>query len=75
MLTLKMALQSLLQKMKEHNLTELGIPKIGCGLDGLDWSAVQQLITNVFTGSGICITVCIPARVSVGSSQIFCFSY
>lgn len=74
MSTLSLALCSLLQKMKELKLTELGIPTIGCGLDGLDWDLVKELIIKIFTGSGIHITVCKPSRVSVRSHQIF-FSY
>jgi len=63
--TLEKALNSLLAKMKEMNLTKLGIPTIGCGLDGLDWSDVKSLICRIFAGSGIEISVCIPSKVSV----------
>lgn len=65
MMTLKSALDSLLNKMKELKLTKLGIPKIGCGLDGLDWSNVKSLIMEVFAGSGIEILACIPSKVSI----------
>jgi hypothetical protein len=71
MQTLSVVLKSLLVKMKAMNLTKLGIPKIGCGLDGLDWTQVKQLIANIFAGSRISITVCNPSKVSVGNYQIF----
>lgn len=66
-----MALVSLLSKMKELKLTKLGIPKIGCGLDGLDWSNVKSLIMEIFAGSGIDILVCIPSNVSLRNYKNF----
>ncbi|XP_050431669.1 uncharacterized protein LOC126840157 isoform X2 [Adelges cooleyi] len=59
--SLKKSLVVLRQKMKEFKLKKLGIPTIGCGLDGLDWSEVESCIKDVFNGSGIHITVCIPS--------------
>jgi len=69
MITMEKALYSLLNKMKEYNLTKLGIPKIGCGLDKLDWSDTKLLINNIFSGSGIHITVCVPSKVSVTNNK------
>lgn len=65
MITLKKALCSLRDKMKEMNLTKLGIPAIGCGLDGLDWNEVKYCINQIFAGCGIQISVCIPSKVSI----------
>ncbi|CAI6373290.1 unnamed protein product [Macrosiphum euphorbiae] len=62
MITMEKALRSLLNKMKEYNLTKLGIPTIGCGLDRLDWSDTKSLINKIFSGSGIQITVCVPSK-------------
>lgn len=69
MVTMEKALHSLLNKMKENNLTKLGIPKIGCGLDKLDWSETKLLINKIFYGSGIHITVCVPSKVSVTNNN------
>ncbi|KAE9536614.1 hypothetical protein AGLY_007016 [Aphis glycines] len=55
--TMEKALRSLFIIMKKLNLTKLGIPKIGCGLDKLDWSDTRSLIVDIFSGSGINITV------------------
>lgn len=63
--SMKKALLSLLSQMKKYKLTKLGIPMIGCGLDGLDWFDVKELIVEIFYGSGIHITVCVPSKVSV----------
>lgn len=65
MMTLEKSLNSLLIKMKELNLTKLGIPRLGCGLDGLDWSEVKLLIEKIFSKSEIHITVCVPSKVSI----------
>jgi hypothetical protein len=70
MQTLSLALRSLLVKMKAMYLTKLGIPKIGCGLDCLDWMKVKELIASIFAGFQISITICIPSKVSVGDYQI-----
>jgi hypothetical protein len=70
--SLSIALKSLLVKMKALNLTKLGIPKIGCGFDGLDWKQVKDLIVSIFAGTRISITVCIPSKVSISNYQIYC---
>ena len=63
--TMEKALRSLLIIMKKNNLTKLGIPKIGSGLDKLDWSDTRSLIVDIFSGSGINITVCMPSKLSI----------
>jgi hypothetical protein len=57
--------------MKMINLTKLGLLKIGCNFDGLDWFEVKTIIANIFAGSGISKRVCIPTKVSVNNYQIF----
>lgn len=50
-----------LEAMKKHCLkqgtTELAMPKIGCGLDGLNWSKVCDIIRDVFHDTDVTITV------------------
>ncbi|XP_050063960.1 uncharacterized protein LOC114132023 [Aphis gossypii] len=60
--TMEKALRSLFIIMKKLNLTKLGIPKIGCGLDKLDWSDTRSLIVDIFSGSGINVTVCVLSK-------------
>lgn len=47
--------------MKEHclqmGITELAMPKIGCGRDNLQWSQVSATIVQTFAGSGIRVNV------------------
>jgi O-acetyl-ADP-ribose deacetylase (regulator of RNase III) len=73
--SLSITLKSLLVKMKAMNLTKLGIPKIGCGFDGLDWMQVKELIVSIFAGTRISITVCIPSKVSIRNYQLYCTFY
>lgn len=55
-------LGSSLQKMKkicnEMNIKKLAMPKIGCGLDRLQWPVVKDMILNLFKESEIEILVC-----------------
>lgn len=51
------ALISLRNQCNALNITKLSMPRIGCGLDNLDWDWVKQLIQNTFQFSNIQITV------------------
>ncbi|CAH3017801.1 unnamed protein product [Porites evermanni] len=55
------SLQSSLQAMKghcvSHGVTSLSMPMIGCGLDGLEWPKVRNIIEEVFQDTDINITV------------------
>ncbi|XP_038676260.1 ADP-ribose glycohydrolase OARD1-like isoform X2 [Scyliorhinus canicula] len=55
------SLQSSLEAMKRHCLnngvTRISMPRIGCGLDKLNWSIVSARIQEVFKGTNIEITV------------------
>ena len=37
---------------------KLAMPKIGCGLDGLDWGLVQKEILDIFAEVDVEVTVC-----------------
>lgn len=54
-------LRKSLENMKKHavlnKITEISMPKIGCGLDKLEWEKVKFIICEVFWDSGIEITV------------------
>ena len=52
------ALIELRIKLEENNISQIAMPKIGCGLDKLDWNNVSRLIQKVFADSDIDITVC-----------------
>ena len=42
----------------ENNVNEIALPKIGCGLDQLQWPQVKELIISSFKKSNIKITIC-----------------
>src|SRR6185437_2573709 len=46
--TLKLSLQSVKKHMDQHQITELSMPCIGCGLDKLKWTDVSKIIQEVF---------------------------
>ncbi|XP_025019030.1 O-acetyl-ADP-ribose deacetylase 1 isoform X1 [Python bivittatus] len=54
-------LQKSLEAMKIHCLknevTHISMPKIGCGLDRLDWKKVSTMLEEVFEDTNIQITV------------------
>lgn len=46
--SLELSLQNLYNLCKKLDIMKLSIPKIGCGLDKLDWNRVQDIIESVF---------------------------
>ena len=45
--TLRQALESFREQIIEMNLNKIAMPKIGCGLDKLDWKDVKNVIGEV----------------------------
>ena len=45
------------QACADAGIVELAMPKIGCGLDRLDWTFVVRLVHDTFVDSGIKVTV------------------
>lgn len=45
---MKRSLVALHEKCKELNVTELAMPRIGCGLDKLDWHKVKSMLEDIF---------------------------
>lgn len=60
--TITESLKDLRKKMEDRSLfqqqnTIVRMPKIGCGLDGLDWNIVSTLIKGVFSDTDVSIQV------------------
>lgn len=55
--TLRQALENLRKQALEMKLTRIAMPKIGCGLDKLDWTAVREIIREMFADTDIEILV------------------
>lgn len=55
------SLQSSLTAMRDHcvshGVTSISMPRIGCGLDGLQWPKVRNTIIQVFQDTDIKLTV------------------
>ena len=58
--TLRVTLVDMKNHMQDLGLTRLASPKIGCGIDGLDWETVKAMIQEVFQNTNIEVLVCIP---------------
>ena len=58
--TLKQSLESLKYSASSsiHDAKKIAMPKIGCGLDRLDWNKVRPMIQEVFADTDIEILVC-----------------
>lgn len=47
-----------MRELTESNkITQLAIPRLGCGLDRLDWSRVKNILIDVFKTANVNITV------------------
>ena len=59
LLTLRRSLEKMRDRLVEHGVSGLAMPRIGCGLDKLKWDAVKQILTDVFQKflfTSLCIT-------------------
>jgi O-acetyl-ADP-ribose deacetylase (regulator of RNase III) len=55
--TLKRSLQDMKQHCTNNNVSAVSMPLIGCGLDGLKWNDVRDIVKEVFSDVDIKITV------------------
>ena len=56
---LKAALVDMRDQCFDLDIDKLAMPKIGCGLDRLDWDIVFQMIKDVFIDTDIDILICL----------------
>lgn len=56
--SLRKALMELADLICIDGVTKLAMPRIGCGLDGLDWSKVKPMIEEVFKDVDMEIVIC-----------------
>ncbi len=55
--TLTASLEAMQKHCQKHGITDLAMPMIGCGLDGLKWPKVSTVVRDVFRDTEIAITV------------------
>lgn len=56
--TLREALEAMRTQMEYLDITKLAMPKIGCGLDRLQWDKVYDIICDVFKDTDVDILIC-----------------
>jgi O-acetyl-ADP-ribose deacetylase (regulator of RNase III) len=68
--SLKQSLECMKNHALEHGVAKISMPRIGCGLDGLEWDRVKRIVGEVFAGAGIQITVYSVPAAAAKSSRI-----
>lgn len=56
--TLELSLRQVRRHAVAHKVKKIAMPKIGCGLDRLNWDDVKPLIQEIFKDTDIEIMVC-----------------
>lgn len=56
--TMEESLISLKKHCEAYNVKKIAMPKIGCGLDRLDWEDVSSIIKKIFSDLDVEIIVC-----------------
>ncbi|XP_055612432.1 ADP-ribose glycohydrolase OARD1-like isoform X2 [Uranotaenia lowii] len=46
------SLEAMRKHMSENGAKKLAIPRIGCGIDGLEWDKVKGILNSTFGGEG-----------------------
>lgn len=57
--TLRQALYSMKEECRKREIHTIAMPKIGCGLDKLEWNQVSEIIQNIFSDTDMEILVCV----------------
>ncbi|KGL79430.1 O-acetyl-ADP-ribose deacetylase 1, partial [Tinamus guttatus] len=55
--TMRKSLEAMKSHCLSNGVTDISMPRIGCGLDGLDWNKVSEILGEVFEDTDIKITV------------------
>ena len=55
--TLQSSLNAMKQHCVEHEVKMLAMPRIGCGLDRLEWSKVKEMIIQTFQNTNTNVTI------------------
>lgn len=56
--SVKESLLELKRQVNENSIKKLAMPKIACGLDGLDWERVSEQVRDIFSDTDVEILVC-----------------
>lgn len=71
------ALLDLRKDLLSRGIRKLAVPKLGCGLDRLDWRVVRSMLEVIFQSTGIEIVVCSynPRATSSWEKSVDCYFY
>uniref|UniRef100_A0A8C9U6U1 O-acyl-ADP-ribose deacylase 1 n=1 Tax=Scleropages formosus TaxID=113540 RepID=A0A8C9U6U1_SCLFO len=58
--SLRRSLEAMRVHCIQNGVTSISMPRIGCGLDRLDWRQVSVMVEEVFRDTGVSITVYAP---------------
>ena len=56
--TLIKTLEDMKEQCENLDIDKIAIPRIGCGLDGLSWDTVEEIIKEVFEDTDMEILIC-----------------
>jgi O-acetyl-ADP-ribose deacetylase (regulator of RNase III) len=56
--TLRASLEKMRNICEWQNINKIAMPKIGCGLDRLQWGKVSEMIKEIFNDTSVEILVC-----------------
>lgn len=56
--TLIEALKDMKEQCENLDINKIAMPRIGCGLDGLSWDTVEEIIKEVFEDTDMEILIC-----------------
>ena len=57
------SLRSAVKHAEDHEITSIGLPRIGAGIGGLEWKAVQAVMAEVADTTGVLLVVVSPPGV------------
>ncbi|XP_056240701.1 ADP-ribose glycohydrolase OARD1 [Seriola aureovittata] len=55
--SLRLSLEDMKLHCEKNGVTKISMPRIGCGLDRLEWARVSEILEQVFKHTNISITV------------------
>lgn len=57
--SLEASLYKMRELVMENNIKKIAMPKIGCGLDRLQWGRVREMIKDIFGDLNLEVLVCV----------------
>jgi len=55
--SIESSIRAMKQHAVEHKVTDIALPRIGCGLDKLEWPKVKKMLETAFCDTGIRLSI------------------